>query len=469
TSDFEENPYLRYPASALGEMAWDRTQAELEWTGKLGSSVQIRSVAYHHWLHRAWTKFNRFASSIDTHKLLRDEPDGGQAAVYLAILRGEENSVSEDQQLLIGTNDRTFHSFGLQTTAEWRKSTEHVESALEFGVRLHGDHVQRVHTEEPHSMLDGSLVHTGEETITNLDSVATANALALYLHEDLSIGRLHLFPGLRFEGIQTWTEAVGGDPQDPVFRSKLLPGMGVLIEATGVLDVFAGAHQGFSPVAPGQDADIQPEESWNYEAGSRVDLSTVAAEVVGFFNDYSNITGQCSFSGGCSGSDLDRQYNGGAAQVYGVEFMTDADLPLVGEFQMPLKFSYAWTDARFTTSFSSSFPQYGQVASGDRLPYLAAHQASLTVGVDHPKAALYAGLSYRSGMLDAAGDLENPDIDALLTLDASASAQLHSDWLLYVTGSNLTGETGITSWRPYGARPIAPLQIMAGLKWTPSP
>ena len=242
-----------------------------------------------------------------------------------------------------------------------------------------------------------------------------------------------------------------------------------MIEATDVLDVFAGAHQGFSPVAPGQAIDIQPEESWNYEAGSRLDFARVAGEVVGFLNDYSNITGQCSFSGGCSGSDLDRQYNGGAATVFGVEFITDAELPLTGELSLPLKLSYAWTDARFTTTFSSSFPQYGQVSTGDSLPYLAAHQASLTVGLDHPQAAVFAGLSYRSGMLDAAGDLEAPDIPALLTLDASASAQLHSDWRLYVTGSNLTGETGITSWRPFGARPIAPLQVMAGLKWTPSP
>jgi len=366
-TDFEDDPTLRYPASALGEMAWTRTQAELEWTGSLGPSVQVRSVAYHHWLQRAWTKFNRFASDIDTHKLLKEEP-GGQAAVYLAILRGEENSISEDQQLLIGTNDRSFHSFGLQTTAEWRTGGEFFESALEIGVRLHGDHVQRLHTEEPHAMLDGVLTHTGADTITNLDSVATANALAAYLHEDLSVGRLHLFPGLRFEGIQTWTDAVSGDPQEPIIRTKLLPGIGILVEASEILDVFAGAHQGFSPVAPGQDPDVQPEQSWNYEAGSRLDLSTLAAEVVGFFNDYSNITGQCSFSGGCSGSDLDRQFNGGAAQVFGVELVTDADVSLTRDMELPIRLSYAWTDARFTTSFSSSFPQYGQVVAGTVCP-----------------------------------------------------------------------------------------------------
>ena len=136
--------------------------------------------------------------------------------------------------------------------------------------------------------------------------------------------------------------------------------------------------------------------------------------------------------------------------------------------ELPIRLSYAWTDARFTTSFSSNFPQYGQVVAGDSLPYLAAHQASLIVGLSHPRAEINAGLSYRSGMLDAAGDLAAADVPPLLTVDASASANLHPDWRAYVTGSNLTGETGIASWRPFGARPIAPLQVMLGLKWTPS-
>ena len=466
-SDFDEDPYQRYPASALGDMAWHRTQAELEWTGKLGPQIQIRSVAYHHWLDRSWTKFNRFSSGIDTHQLLKTDP-GGQAAVYLSILRGEEDSLSQDQQLMIGTNHRIFHSFGLQTTAEWQVSTDLVESALELGVRLHGDHVQRIHTEEAHAMTDGALINAGEDILLNLDSIATANALAVYLHEDLSIGQFHLFPGIRYEGIQSERVDNGDDSADPVFKGILLPGMGMLVEALPVLDLFAGIHQGFSPVAPGQEADVQPELSWNYEAGTRLDLAHLNAEVVGFYNDYTNITGQCSFSGGCSGDELDRQYNGGAASVYGVEGSTEIRLSLSPQADLPIKASYAWTDASFTTSFSSSFPQYGQVTSGDNLPYLSEHQASLTVGIDHARGALNAAVNYRSGMLDEAGSLDSPDIPSLLTVDASVQASVTPDWLLYVTGTNLTGETGITSWRPFGARPIAPLQVMGGLKWTPS-
>jgi Fe(3+) dicitrate transport protein len=269
-SDWEATPYRRYSASALGDMKWKRTQTELEWSGRLAPNVQIRSVAYHHWLDRSWTKFNAFAGGINTHGLLKEEP-GGQSAVYLAILRGEENSLTDDQNLLIGTNHRIFHSFGLQTTAEWAIKTDVFSSQLEMGLRLHGDNVRRLHTESPFAMLDGLPVATGGELDTTLDSQATARAMAAHLHEDLSIGRLHLFPGVRVEIIQGWRADVGEPEASAITRATTLPGMGILVEATSTLDVFVGANRGFSPVAPGQAVEVSPELSWNYEAGARLD------------------------------------------------------------------------------------------------------------------------------------------------------------------------------------------------------
>ena len=41
------------------------------------------------------------------------------------------------------------------------------------------------------------------------------------------------------------------------------------------------------------------------------------------------------------------------------------------------------------------------------------------------------------------------------------------NWRLYLTASNLGNAKAITSWRPYGARPVAPRQVMAGIKWKP--
>ena len=467
-SDYTADPYRRYSASSLGNMSWKRTQAELEWTGRIGNEIRVRSVAYHHWLNRSWTKFNRFSGGVDTHKLLQQEP-GGQSAVYLAILRGEEDTLTDDQRLMIGTNYRLFHSFGWQTTAEWSKKTDAYSSSLELGLRIHGDHVRRTHTEDPYAMVDGLLESTGIPTLTVLDSVATAQAVALHLHEDLSIGKAHFFPGVRMEIIRGWRENIDATESSPaITRSSPLPGMGFLYEGTDKLDLFVGAHRGFSPVAPGQDEAIQPESSWNYEAGARLEFSSAHAELVGFYNDYTNITGQCTFSGGCSGTDIDRQFNGGEAEIYGVEMVTGADFGLTETLSLPVHVSYALTDSSFTTAFYSSFPQYGQVSAGDQLPYVARHQANLQAGIEHEKWSLTTGVAYRTHMLDSAGTDDDANIPAQLLLNAAASVSIADEWRLYGTGTNLTNDQSVTSWRPFGARPTAPLQINIGLKWTPS-
>ncbi|MFT4979897.1 MAG: sterol desaturase/sphingolipid hydroxylase (fatty acid hydroxylase superfamily), partial [Myxococcota bacterium] len=264
-ADYEADPYRRYASSAMGLMEWDRSQVEVAWPVQINDQLQLRTVAYHHWLGRSWTKFNGFADGTDAHDLLQLTDPGGQAAVYLGILQGEEDTVSDDQLLLIGTNDRRFQSFGVQSQARWRLYGESVSSSLTGGIRLHGDVVRRLHTEAPFAMLQGALAATDEPTETTLDSYATARALAVHVHEDLRIEKLHLLPGVRLEAVETYRADEGEDAADPIVRATLLPGLGVMRELGPWLSAFAGAHRGFSPVAPGQPAEVEPELSWNYE------------------------------------------------------------------------------------------------------------------------------------------------------------------------------------------------------------
>ncbi len=41
--------------------------------------------------------------------------------------------------------------------------------------------------------------------------------------------------------------------------------------------------------------------------------------MVGFFNDYKDLTGTCTLSGGCDEDNEGQQFNGGAVWVYGLE------------------------------------------------------------------------------------------------------------------------------------------------------
>jgi Fe(3+) dicitrate transport protein len=467
-SDYAADPYRRYAATAQGRMAWDRTQAELALTSSLSNKLQIRTVAYHHFMDRTWTKFNRFASDIDIHDLLISDSTSGQAAVYLAILRGEEDSASAEQTLLIGSNNRVFHSFGLQSTARLSSYGERTSSVLEGGIRLHGDDVVRIHDEAPYDMVSGALSAAGDTEIT-LDSHATAAALAAFVHEDFRIDRLHILPGARLELIRTNRLDEGDDPEDPVTRANVLPGLGVLYGLTDWVDAFAGAYRGFSPVAPGQPEAVEPELSWNYEAGVRTMQGDRHIELVGFFNDYTNITGQCTLSGGCDTDQVDQQFNGGAVWIYGLEAAAGYTVLLPGELSIPLSGTFTWTQSAFQTGFASGFDQFGTVEIGDSLPYAPRLQASGNLTLAHTRGSLSTGISWHGGMLDEAGvwpdDLTGDgSIPPLLLLDAALHATLTERASVYVTGTNLSGSTAITSWRPLGARPTAPRTVMVGFK-----
>lgn len=465
-SDSEKTPYRRYSASQKGLMSWQRTQAELAWVSSVGEKLNFKTVAYHHWLSRGWNKVNAFQSGPDLHDLLVSDPQSGQGAVYLGILKGEQSSETLEQQLRIGNNDRRYHSYGVQSTLIWEQNLN--ESSLELGVRFHGDEVHRLHTESLFEMNEGELIRTDTATEITLDSDAFAHALSVYLHQDLQLSpRFHLYPSTRVETIDSALNT--GDGFDPsVTRTTVLPGGGALLNLDNT-DAFVGGYRGFSPVAPGQPEAISPEFSWNYEAGLRHREQYRYAEAIGFFNDYKNITGQCTLSSGCASEDINQQYNGGRVWIYGAETTAGVVLLLPWDLEMPLDSTYTFTRSRFLSDFESDFVQFASVSIADSLPYVAEHQASAHIGLNHERAGVQAGGSYRSAMLDSAGRFDDDvlQVPALLVIDMAAHYDFLPEWKAYLTLQNISRQQNIVSWRPYGARPTAPFQLMVGLKWLP--
>ena len=58
----------------------------------------------------------------------------------------------------------------------------------------------------------------------------------------------------------------------------------------------------------------------NYEAGFQYnrEASGSILEAIGFLNHYTNMLAQCSLSVGCAVEDLDKEYNAGEVDVYGL-------------------------------------------------------------------------------------------------------------------------------------------------------
>jgi Fe(3+) dicitrate transport protein len=246
----------------------------------------------------------------------------------------------------------------------------------------------------------------------------------------------------------------------------VLPGLAIHYEILEGFGLLAGVHRGFSPVAPGQAEEVTPEFAINYEFGLRYQRSEsqTLLEAIGFVSDYSNIVGQCTFSSGCAVEDLDKQFNGGEAFIAGLEVVAQHTFDLPKGYQLPIRASYTYTNATFQSSFTSSNPQFGEVSEGDSLPYVAPHQAAVSIGLQHEMWAINLGLTYFDRMRETAGTDDGPKTDAAWLFDASLSYR-PLNWLdLYVTGENLANQQVVASRRPFGARPIRPLQLLGGIR-----
>lgn len=470
-ADFGENPLRRYAASALDEMRYQRISFVLShglvYQEGDRTVLSLRTAAYRHDFHRAWKKLNGFDAPVALADILAD-PTGGQRAVLYDVLTGTD-SFSDQETLLIGTNDRTFVSQGIQSAAAWRlPDLGPVGQRLQLGIRLHNDSIERLHTADPHAMRGGRPVPTGEPTRTTVDNLGSAVAVAGYVTDEISLGPVMLTPGVRMEYISTYFEddlsGVIVDGEQRVF----LPGVGAIYQPLPSLAILAGVHQGFSPVTPGQTGDVQPEVATNYELGARFTSELINAEVTRFISDYQNLSGACTFSSGCDEQNIDDQFNAGEARITGVEASSNIVIPTPIDLAIPIGVTYTFTRTVLLTSFESDNPQLGVVEVGDELPYVPLHQAAGTVGILSKEwGGLNFGFTYMDGMREQAGSGDPPpggETDSFVVIDTSASLNLTPELSIYGKVENLLNADYIVARRPFGARPGRPRFIYAGVK-----
>ena len=276
-------------------------------------------------------------------------------------------------------------------------------------------------------------------------------------------------PGLRLEVLRSLSvDHLAGKRQEGALE-VLLPGLGVYGALTRSLGLFAGVYQGFSPPAPGQADTVLPEKSVNFESGARWTRSGERFEVVGFFNDYSNLTDVCTFSNGCLNENLDRQVDAGEAHIWGLEVFAEKTFRPGGGVTFPTSLSYTLTRTKLLEDFRSDDPQYGMVRAGDEMPYVPRHQLFASAGVESVLGGVFLSATYVGSMREAAGQGEIPEGEktgAQLTFDLNASWSFAKDAELYLSARNLLNEQVVVSRRPFGARPNAPRTVLFGLKYS---
>jgi Fe(3+) dicitrate transport protein len=469
--DFSQSPIRRYVASANDKMDWEHYQFQISHYIELSGATSLYTQAYRRDFDRDWDRFNSFNTNRSMATILTS-PDTGVNALYMQVLTGERDTLTQQERLLFTLNDRKFYSQGIESKLFWDTRWLDADLAIDLGVRLHQDQVARNHRQDEYAIQGGQLALIGNrETITLNEDTATA--FATYANANLDFGQLNLSAGVRVEYIEG--EAINFDLDTGLEESRstnnttvVMPGFGAFYKITEQWGALFGVNKGYVPNSPGQDDSIDPEESWNYEFGLRYSDTSTKAELVGFYNDYSNLKGNCTFSNGCL-DELGQEFNGGEVDVYGVEASLNTRFNVSDSIELPINIAYTHTQSEFQNSFKSSFSQWGNINEGDELPYLPENQLSVEVALAHENWQVSLLFKYVEKMLEAAGtatELEGYYTGDIQQVDLSSWYQVNDAIRIYGKIDNLTDDTVIVSRRPFGARSGKPRQAIVGMKYT---
>jgi Fe(3+) dicitrate transport protein len=473
--DFANDGKIRYLASQKDQMDWEHYQFQLSHYVELSDEISLFSQAYHREFDRDWDRFNSFNTNRSMQTILTS-PNTGVNKLFMEVLRGERDSLTETEALVFTLNDRRYYSKGIETKLTWDTTLQSAELVLDAGLRIHQDNVTRKHTASYYDMKSGvmELNGTQSEVITNNDDTATA--ISGFINANTVVDKFYFTLGLRVEHIEGESiDYLSGNKTEGVVTSVtknsdtvLLPGAGLFYQLTEEHGLLVGVNKGYVPNSPGQESNVAPEESWNYEFGWRYSTDDLQGEIIGFYNDYSNLKGACTFSSGCT-QELDQEFNGGEVDVYGIEASTSISWQLTNSLTVPLKVAYTYSQSEFQNSFDSTFSQWGSVEVGDELPYLPEQQLSIETGLQGEVWQVSLMFKYLSEMSEAAGsntELEGLMTDDLLQVDLSAWYQIYDQLKLYGKIDNITDEEVIVSRRPFGARPGKPRQAIVGVKYS---
>ena len=470
-ADFAADPNRRYVASQLDNMDWTHSQVQFNHF-ITGDNFDVTTRVYRNDFERAWYKINGFKGGLVNRSLqeILADPDKDEVnSRFYNILTGSQDSVAEYEKLVLGNNDRTYYSQGIQSDLNLQLELFGLQHQFATGVRFHQDQIERNHTTDNYLMTQANLVSDGSDTQAATTDREKTDAWSVYLQDTISISALDITAGVRGEYIDAhYQNRAPGNEQDYLNKTTRiwLPSFSAFYTLSDNAGLLFGVHEGFLPTSPKQDPSIEVESSINYELGGRYNDGNFNLELIGFFNDISNLKEGCQFSS--CGSDDDTEFNGGEVDVLGLELTSGYSITLTDDIDLPMSLSYTYTESEFKTSFESGFDMWGDITAGDELPYLPENQLAVNVGLVSDQWDVNMIVRYIGEMKEAAGEgvvLSGSTTEALTVVDMSASYNFNQYGLVYVKADNLLDTQEIVSRRPYGARPSKPQQFQIGYQY----
>ncbi len=367
-SGLREDEYRRDPRAnpfANDRFDGDRVGASVVYRGLLWSRVALSGTAYAASFARDWWR-----QSSNSGQRPNDAADPRCAGMAnLGTTCGNEGRVRRYQQG--GVELRARHDF-----------VAGVRHEIDFGIRMHGEHQDR--------RQENGDTPTARNGVVVESNARGTKAWSGFVQHRWMAGHWTITPGARLERISYSRTNRLLDRSGRTSTSEFVPGLGVSWGPKVDRTLFAGIHRGFAPARAediinntGGTVDLEPERSWNYEAGGRLRAGMLGVHGTAFRLDYSNQVVPASLAGGI-GSALT---NGGQTLHQGVEGGIDADWRQLRGTRHDLygRVSYTWLPtARFVGIRTSNVPGFSGInVGGNRLPYAPMTTASITTGYRH--------------------------------------------------------------------------------------
>ena len=462
-TDFQKNPYLRYPGSEKDKMSAEHKQYVLTHELFVNEKIKITSNFYENRFKRNWYKLDDVVHDNNSQKISKVISNPSQFSEHLKILSGE---LDYENALKVKANNREYISRGIQTKIDyhWYGKNESFND-LELGIRIHYDEEDRFQWEDIYNINNGfmALESYGEKGSQG-NRISFANSFASYIMYKYKFKGLTISPGLRYESIKLGRDDFGkSNPLRNIENlstrenkvSVLIPGLGFNYTFSNNLSVFGGIHKGYSP--PGSSDGQKAEESVNSELGIRFSTKKLNGEIIAYRNDYSNLLGNdLAATGGFGEMD---PFNAGKALVNGFEVLLNTSISKY----IPISFSYTLTDAKFLTSFGSTQDIWGEVNNGDQIPYIPKHQFSSSLSYRISKLDINLNASYNGKFSTLANGTE--EISSYLILDLSMKYRIKKDIFLKSKILNLLDKKYAVSKAPAGLRPGHPFGIYTGIEY----
>jgi Fe(3+) dicitrate transport protein len=471
-ADFRRDAHARYGLSAYDNMDNNHETTSFNYIADFGN-LEFSATMYENDFARNWFKVDK----IDNNKVyghgnginnIIAAANAGEATAS-AILNGTN---AEAVEIKLKNNNRAYTNEGTDLKLQYSTDVQ----TLTVGYRDTEDSEDRfqVYATTPWANGQlGALTVGSDPGYSSNNRLTTAEAQAFYINEEVTMGALTVNLGFRSEDWsivqERYTDAArsavntdNGYPKKLSDNDNSLMGFGATYYMNDTTQLFFGFHEGFTPTGGGAD----PEEADNMEIGLRYANDNTFLEAVYFDTDYQNMFGECTASGGATGScEIGDSFNAGEASISGIELIAKTEMTSASGTRYPLSAVFTSTDAEFNNTFDSDF--WGSVTAGMEIPDLPDSQLVLQAGFETQDGLTGSATFYSYGSTcSVASCAAGTEVDSYSVIDASLTQAINESLDVYLVVSNLTDETDVIARAPKnGARAQMPRSFLVGVRY----